>query len=132
MARMATRRIGVELGVLAGLAPASVVARALVVDAESGAVFGEASTFPITLGGTFLWFALGMALAVVSAWLAGRPEGLAPPRVVAFVARRPWVPWLGAAVCFVLVSRGIGITGDGFQRLGVAQVIGEHLLYAGV
>jgi peptidoglycan/LPS O-acetylase OafA/YrhL len=35
-------------------------------------------------------------------------------------------------VCFVVVSKGIGITGDGFQQLSVAQVVGEHLLYAGV
>ena len=133
MARLARRReIGFELVVLGGLATASVVARALVADAESGAAFGQASTFPITLGGTFLWFALGMALAVVSAWLAGRPESTAPPRVVALVTRRPWLPWLAAAVCFVVVSKGIGITGGGFQQLSVAQVVGEHLLYAGV
>ncbi|MEA2412393.1 MAG: hypothetical protein QOC77_2954 [Thermoleophilaceae bacterium] len=132
VARFARRRIGVELAVLAGLAVASVVARALVANAERGAVFGQASTFPITLGGTFLWFALGMALAVVSAWLAGRPASARPPRFVALVTARPWLPWLGAAACFVLVSRGIGITGNGFQQLSVAQVVGEHLLYAGV
>jgi peptidoglycan/LPS O-acetylase OafA/YrhL len=133
VARLARgRRIGVELGVLAALALASVVARALVADAESGAAFGQASTFPITIGGTFLWFALGMGMAVVSAWLAGRPEGTPQPRFVAVTARRPWLPWLGAAACFVLVSKGIGITGDGFQHLSVAQDVGEHLLYAGV
>src|SRR4051794_9179789 len=133
MARLVRRRrerIGVELAALAALALASVVARALVAGAESDAAFGEASTFPITLGGTFLWFALGMALAIVSAWLAGRPAET--PRFVTFVARRPWVPWLGAGVCFVVVSKGIGITGGGFQRLSVAQAVGEHLLYAGV
>jgi peptidoglycan/LPS O-acetylase OafA/YrhL len=126
------RRIGVELAVLAGLAAASVVARALVAGAERSAAFGEASTFPITIGGTFLWFALGMAVAVVSAWLAGRPEAWPTPRFVTVIAARPWLPWLGAAACFVLVSRGIGITGYGLQRLSVAQVVGEHLLYAGV
>jgi peptidoglycan/LPS O-acetylase OafA/YrhL len=131
MSRLARRRIGLELGILAALALASVVARALVADAESGSAFGQASTFPITLGGTFLWFALGMALAVVSAWLAGRPSAAAP-RFVALIARRPWLPWLGAFVCFVVVSKGIGITGDTFQQLSVAQVVGEHLLYAGV
>src|SRR4051794_36722828 len=100
MARLATQRIGLELGILAAVALASVVARALVAAAEKGAAFGEASTFPITIGGTFLWFALGMALAVVSAWLAGRPSA-APPGFVALIARRPWLPWLGALVCFV-------------------------------
>ena len=47
----------------------------------------------ITIGGSFLWFALGMGLAVVSAWLQGRSEAR-PPRAIAFVERRPWVPWL--------------------------------------
>jgi peptidoglycan/LPS O-acetylase OafA/YrhL len=132
VARFVRRRIGVELAMIASLAVASVVARALVANAERGAAFGQASTFPITLGGTFLWFALGMALAVVSAWLAGRPDPAEPPRFVSLVTARPWLPWLGAAACFVLVSKGIGITGNGFQQLSVAQVVGEHLLYAGV
>jgi peptidoglycan/LPS O-acetylase OafA/YrhL len=122
--------VRVELALLGLLAAASVVARAIVAGAERDAVFGQASTFPITLGGSFLWFALGMGLAVISAWLAGRQGD--EPRAVRFVARRPWVPWLAAAGFFVLVSKGIGITGNGFARLTVAQVVGEHLLYGTV
>jgi peptidoglycan/LPS O-acetylase OafA/YrhL len=126
-ARLA-RSVKVELALLGALATASVVARALVAAHEQHAAFGTASTFPITIGGSFLWFALGMALAVISAWLQGRPA----PRAIAFIERRPWVPWLLALGCFVLVSKGIGITGAEFQSLTVAQNVGEHLLYAGV
>jgi peptidoglycan/LPS O-acetylase OafA/YrhL len=128
VARLA-RGVRLELGLLAALATASVVARALVASAERHAAFGSASTFPITLGGSFLWFALGMALAIVSASLQG---SAAHPRPIAFVERRPWAPWLLAAGFFVLVSKGIGITGYKFAQLSVAQDVGEHLLYAAV
>jgi peptidoglycan/LPS O-acetylase OafA/YrhL len=127
--RFLQRRVGLELTLLAGLGALSVAARALVANADRHAAVGQATTFGITLGGTFLWFALGMGLAVVSAWLAGRDEG---PRWLLFVARRPWVPWLFAAGCFVLVSRGIGITGRDSQSLTVAQVVGEYALYGAV
>jgi peptidoglycan/LPS O-acetylase OafA/YrhL len=125
------RSVRFELTLLALLATASVVARALVAHSEQHAAFGTASTFPITLGGSFLWFALGMGLAVISAWLQGR-DATAQPRAIAFVERRPWVPWLLALGFFVLVSKGIGITGNGFEHLSVAQNVGEHLLYAAV
>ncbi|MEA2431879.1 MAG: hypothetical protein QOI19_2352 [Thermoleophilaceae bacterium] len=125
------RSVRFELTLLALLATASVVARALVAHSEQHAAFGTASTFPITLGGSFLWFALGMGLAVISARLQGR-DATAQPRAIAFVERRPWVPWLLALGFFVLVSKGIGITGNGFEHLSVAQNVGEHLLYAAV
>jgi peptidoglycan/LPS O-acetylase OafA/YrhL len=129
-ARLA-RGMRFELGLLAALATASLVARALVASAEEHAAFGTASTFPITLGGSFLWFAIGMGLAVISAWLQGR-DIAARPRAVAFIERRPWAPWLLALGFFVLVSKGIGITGNTFQNLSVAQNLGEHVLYAAV
>jgi peptidoglycan/LPS O-acetylase OafA/YrhL len=127
-ARLA-RGIRLELGLLAALATASVVARALVASSEQHAAFGTASTFPITLGGSFLWFALGMGLAVISASLQGSAER---PRAIAFIERRPWAPWLLALGFFVLVSKGIGISGYKFAQLSVAQNVGEHLLYAAV
>ena len=123
------RGVRVELAVLGLLAAASVVARALVASAEQHAAFGTASTFPITLGGSFLWFALGMGLAVISAWLQG---GVERPRALVFIERRPWVPWLLALGFFVLVSKAIGITGNEFEQLTVAQTVAEHLLYAAV
>jgi peptidoglycan/LPS O-acetylase OafA/YrhL len=131
VARFVRRSLRVELALIGLLATASVVARALVAHADQDAVFGQASTFPITLGGTFLWFALGMTLAVTSAWLQGRGDR-PPPPAVTFIERRPWVPWLLAFAFFVLVSKGIGITGSVFAQLSVAQNVGEHLLYGAV
>jgi peptidoglycan/LPS O-acetylase OafA/YrhL len=129
-ARLA-RGVRMELALLAALATASVVARALVAGHEQHAAFGTASTFPITIGGTFLWFALGMGLAVVSAWMAGDPTSRRQ-RAIGLVERRPWLPWLLALGSFVLVSKGIGISGNRFERLTVAQNVGQHLLYGAV
>jgi peptidoglycan/LPS O-acetylase OafA/YrhL len=122
------RSVKLELALLGALAAASVVARTIVLAHEQHAVFGMASTFPITIGGTFLWFALGMALALVRAWIQDRPA----PGAVEFIGRRPWVPWLLAFGLFVVVSEGIGVSGNKYQHLTVAQNVGEHLLYAGV
>ena len=126
------RSVKLELALLAALGAASVVVRTVVLANEQHAAFGTASTFPITTGGTFLWFALGMAMAVISAWMQGRSQAPAATPPIAFVERRPWVLWLLALGFFVLVSKGIGITGNEFQRLSVAQHVGEHLLYAAV
>ena len=123
------RGVRVELALLGLLAGASVIARALVVAADRHAAFGEASTFPITIGGTFLWFALGMGLAVASASTQGSPH---PPAAVAFVERRPWVAWLLALACFVLAAKGLGIERGKFDTQSVAQNIGTYLLYGAV
>jgi peptidoglycan/LPS O-acetylase OafA/YrhL len=128
-ARLA-RSLTLELLMLGALAAASVVARAFVVSAQQHAVFGTANTFPITIGGSFVWFALGMALAVVSAWMQG--DRSRRPRAIAFVERRPWVPWLLALAFFVLVSKGIGLPQSRFEQQSIAQNIGEHLLYGAV
>lgn len=130
-ARWLGRRVGVELLVLGVLAAASVVARTLVSEADRDAPFGQASSFPITLGGSFLWFALGMGLAVVSAWLQGR-DAAQPPGPIRFVAARPWVPWLAALGLFVLVAKGIGLSGGVFFQASAAQAVGQHLLYGAV
>jgi peptidoglycan/LPS O-acetylase OafA/YrhL len=133
VARLVRRRVGVELVLLALLGGASVVARALVSDADRDAVFGQASTFPITIGGSFMWFALGMGLAVVSAWLQGRAgDGEPPPRAVRFIAERPWVPWLVALGLFLLVTKGIGLSGGRFVQLSLGQAVGQHLLYGAI
>jgi peptidoglycan/LPS O-acetylase OafA/YrhL len=130
-ARWLRRRAGTELLVLGALAAASVAARTLVSEADRDAAFGHASSFPITLGGTFFWFALGMGLAVVSAWLQGR-EAEPPPGPIRFVAARPWVPWLAALGLFVLVSKGIGLSAGPFVQASAAQAVGQHLLYGAV
>src|SRR5256714_8093222 len=129
-ARLA-RSVRVELALLALLACASLVARALDVAAERHAVFGTASTFQITIGGTFLWFALGMGLAVVRPWIQG-DRAARRPRLVALVERRPWLPWLLALGFFVIAAKGLGIERGQFATQSVAQNASEHLLYAAV
>jgi peptidoglycan/LPS O-acetylase OafA/YrhL len=120
-----TRQVRIELGVLAALGAASVIARALVASADRNAAFGEASTFGLTLGGTFMWFALGMSMAVLSAHLQGTGS---EPRAARFVARWPWVPWLAAAALFVLLCDGIGLPRTGLVSLTVPQVVAIYVL----
>jgi peptidoglycan/LPS O-acetylase OafA/YrhL len=129
-ARLA-RGVRTELTLLALLAGASMVGRAFDVAAGRHAVFGTASTFQITIGGTFLWFALGMGLALVSAWMQGDPAARRPG-IVSFVERRPWVPWLLAVGFFVVAAKGLGVERDRFATQSIAQNAGEHLLYAAV
>jgi peptidoglycan/LPS O-acetylase OafA/YrhL len=129
-ARLA-RSVRVELALLGLLAGASVVAHALNAAAERHAEFGTASTFRITIGGTFLWFSLGMGLAVVSAWMQGDPAARRP-RPVQIVERRPWIAWLLALGFFVLAAKGLGIDRGKLTTQSVAQNVGLYLLYAGV
>jgi peptidoglycan/LPS O-acetylase OafA/YrhL len=118
-------QVRTELAALAVLGLASVVARGLVAHADRHAAFGQASTFGITLGGTFLWFALGMGVAVVSADLqAGGRE----PALHRLVARRPWLPWAVALALFVLLSEGLGFPRSGLVSLTTAQVLAEYAL----
>jgi peptidoglycan/LPS O-acetylase OafA/YrhL len=124
------RSVRVELLLLGALAVASIIARTLDASAERHAAFGHAGTFQITIGGTFLWFALGMALAVISAWMQGNPD--TRPRAVALVERRPWLPWVLALGFFVLASKGLAIDPSRFAQRSVAQNVGTYLLYAAV
>lgn len=48
------------------------------------------------------WFALGMALAVLSVWVAQRP---AEPRAVTWISRHPWVP-IAVGVAVYVVAAG--------------------------
>src|SRR5205823_600212 len=71
------------------------------------------------------YFAIGMALAAVS--VAGRPG-----RLIDLVARRPWVGWLGAVVLFVVVSKGIGLTGGVHDAETEAPYLARHYLYGAI
>jgi peptidoglycan/LPS O-acetylase OafA/YrhL len=124
MLRGRARAVPIELAVLAVLAIGSMVARGLVAQADEHAAFGQASTFPLTIGGTFLWFALGMAVAVLSASTHDRETGW-----TRFLGRRPWVSWLGAAAAFLVVSEGIGVSGARFEQHSVPQALVQYALY---
>ncbi len=79
----------------------------------------------LALPGTLDTFALGMALAVLSVALEGRPL----PRAMAAVDRRPWIAWAVAALAFVLAAKGIGLTGDPVQAVSPAQYLAKWQLY---
>jgi peptidoglycan/LPS O-acetylase OafA/YrhL len=72
-------------------------------------------------------FALGMGLAVLTIWLAGRERS---PRLERFVDRWPAVPWAVALVAFVVVSTRIGIGERLFEPMTPGQYLGRHYLYA--
>jgi peptidoglycan/LPS O-acetylase OafA/YrhL len=110
------RRHGVwwqlELALLGLLALASVAWRGYV---------GEHPNIPsATFASTFAWFALGMALALVS---VSRPLPRRP-------ARWSWAGWALAAVAYVVISRGLGLPG-GFiflEHQTVAQSLAVYVL----
>ena len=92
--RARERAVELELLALAALGSLSLLARTVVHLAD------DQVTFPSTLPGTFLWFALGMALAVASVAYEGREEQTAALRVD---LRRPWIPCALAGVALVLL-----------------------------
>jgi peptidoglycan/LPS O-acetylase OafA/YrhL len=73
-----------------------------------------------TLPGTFTWFALGMALAILSVTQEGRPQAAWLTR---FVVRRPTVCWLLAAGCFALLYHASR------TYSGVTVEVATHALY---
>ena len=71
-------------------------------------------------------FALGMFLAVVSAWSVQRG---AVPRAAAAAGRHPWWCWLVAAAAFFTVSKVFDIP-RGLAQLTTGQEMSRQLLYA--
>jgi peptidoglycan/LPS O-acetylase OafA/YrhL len=74
-------------------------------------------------------FALGMGLAVVSAWIEQRGSA---PRWVQRFDRAPVLSWVFAAVAFYVVSKRIGINPRFFSPMGRWQYLGREWLYAAV
>jgi peptidoglycan/LPS O-acetylase OafA/YrhL len=73
------------------------------------------------------FFAIGMALAALSAWYQERGE---LPAALRLMDRRPWLPWLSAATTFLIASFGIGVTGSLTERFTRPEYLGRHYLYA--
>jgi peptidoglycan/LPS O-acetylase OafA/YrhL len=71
------------------------------------------------------YFAIGMALAALS---AADVRG----KALDLIDRRPWVPWLGAAVLFLVVSKGIGLTGSLRDHVSDVQYLARHYLYGAI
>lgn len=108
-----------EIGLLAGLGLASIVVR-------GGLHAIEQPALANTLPATFLWFAVGMVLAVVSVATEGEEERWPLLRLV---VRRPWVPWCGAAAVLAILSWGLGLPRAGLVRVSVADYVAEFVLF---
>jgi peptidoglycan/LPS O-acetylase OafA/YrhL len=74
-------------------------------------------------------FALGMGLAVVSAWIEQRERA---PGWVARFDRAPVLSWVFAAAAFYVVSKRIGIDPRFFSPMGRWQYLGREWLYGAV
>ncbi|HET6506173.1 MAG TPA: acyltransferase [Baekduia sp.] len=83
------------------------------------------NTVSWTVAGTFLWFAFGMALAVVSARYHRADVRPAPLRAL---DRRPWISWIVAAGLIAIVTH-IGLPTTAPQVYTASDWFWEHLLY---
>ena len=114
------RLVVTQLGLLLALGAASVAFRSWVwIDGRHH--------LPWTLPCLFLWFALGMGLAVVSAALEGREDRWAPTR---WVREHGDAIWLLAAFSFVAAAFWPGLPRGMSHRPDLAAYTAEHLLYA--
>jgi peptidoglycan/LPS O-acetylase OafA/YrhL len=104
----------------------------------------------VTLPGYLDEFALGMGLAVASAWLAtgalpdsaasvsggcspfGGRTAAAWRATLEIVGRWPGLAWGFALAAYLLVSLGIGLTGDPAQHYTPAQYLARNVLYGAV
>src|SRR5207253_894621 len=96
-------RVRVEVAGLVALYAVSVAFRALVFAVHSGRLHALGIYW---LPANLDYFALGMGLAVASAWLARCDS---PPRFAEVAGRAPLAWWLLALVSFVVVSKGLGL-----------------------
>jgi peptidoglycan/LPS O-acetylase OafA/YrhL len=89
-------------------------------------VAGRPEPLMYTLPAQLDFFALGMGLAVISAWVS---RGGGAPRLLATAARRPGLCWAAAGLA-LLASTRAGLTGvydDGYTPAAYAA---RHVLYA--
>jgi len=71
-------------------------------------------------------FALGMALAVASAW---HEQGGGMPRILALLGRYPWLSWAGAGAAYAVVSTVVFTTRDIGNPFTPSQIVGREALY---
>ena len=115
-------RVRLELAGLVVLYAVSIAFRALVFTLESGTVHDVGIYW---LPANLDYFALGMGLAVASAWLGCRE---AIPRAFELVGRLSILWWLVALACFVAVSKGLDLP-VGLVRVDGAKGYARQFLY---
>lgn len=120
--RPAPEQLRLELAGIAALGLASLALRTWRFEVDPGEVESH------TLLQMFLWFSLGMALAVVSAHVADRPPSQRPGWV-RLVGARPWIPWTAALVVLALSTR-IGLPTTLLVVYDAKRWFAEHVLYA--
>jgi peptidoglycan/LPS O-acetylase OafA/YrhL len=120
--RPSEARVRVELAGLAVLYAVSVAFRGLVFALHSGTVHAVGIYW---LPANLDYFALGMGLAVASAWLARREVGHPLADTVGALSIL-W--WLIALACFVTVSKGLRLP-VGLVRVDGAKAYARQFLY---
>jgi peptidoglycan/LPS O-acetylase OafA/YrhL len=121
--RIAGRRVKVDLALLAALFVACNALR-IVLQASGGGYILQ-NTLLCYLD----WFAVGMAMAVVSVAMWGRERD---SRVLRTIVERPWTTWALAAVGFYVVSTQLGLSRTFFGYFSQTGYHGEHLLFVAV
>jgi peptidoglycan/LPS O-acetylase OafA/YrhL len=118
-------QVRIELLVLAAVFVASLAYKAVLIAGQDAVVTGR--PLLLALPAYMDHFALGMGMAVLTcAWERGRLV----PRLVRAVERSPALAWAGAAVAYVAVAYGIGLTGAFFEPETPVQFLAHHELYA--
>jgi len=114
--------VGEVLGIFALYAGGLVVRAAIAYTGYTKTGDGRFDWLPATMD----LFALGMGLAVVSAW---HEQGGRMPRPLALLGRHPWLSWIGAALAYVTVSTVVFTTHDLGNPFTPSQVVGREVLY---
>ena len=111
-------RMSVEVAALAGMFVAGLGFRLWALEGGLQVLGSPLLTLP-----TFLdWFALGMGLALLSAWIADRDE---PPAPVAFAGRHPGVLWLFGLAAFAASA----VAAAALPDRGTAENLTVHVLH---
>ncbi len=119
--RTARQQLRVELLGIAGLILVAQAFKVMIVDAAPPMW----QVMPSTLPGWIDLFAMGMALAVASAWTAehGREPAVASARWA------PWAAWALAAAAFWAVSTQIGLPRSPLYDATLSQYLARQALY---
>jgi peptidoglycan/LPS O-acetylase OafA/YrhL len=120
--RPAEARVRFEVAGVVGLYAVSVGFRGLVFALRSGRVHDLGIYW---LPANLDYFALGMGLAVASAWLATRDTN---PPLAELVGRLSVLWWLIAFVCFFIVSKGLRLP-VGLVRVDGLKAFARQFLY---